>query len=68
MLMTMTVRPRNVQPFASATPSSESAALASGQVPRVVIVGAGFGGLNPAMALRHEKVEVTLIGATDLLP
>jgi NADH:ubiquinone reductase (H+-translocating) len=58
---TMTVRPRDVQPVASATPSSEPAALASGQVPRVVIVGAGFGGLNAAMALRHEKVEVTLI-------
>jgi NADH:ubiquinone reductase (H+-translocating) len=60
----MTVRPRDVQlaqPFASATPSSEPAASASGQVPRVVIVGAGFGGLNAAMALRHEKVEVTLI-------
>jgi NADH dehydrogenase FAD-containing subunit len=59
--MTMTVRPRDVQPFASATPSSEPAASASGQVTRVVIVGAGFGGLNAATALRHEKVEVTLI-------
>ena len=59
--MTMIVRPRDVQPFASATPSSEPATLASGQVPRVVIVGAGFGGLNAATALRHEKVEVTLI-------
>ena len=60
-VMTMTVRPRNVQPFASATSSLEPAASASGQVPRVVIVGAGFGGLNAATALRHEKVEVTLI-------
>jgi NADPH-dependent 2,4-dienoyl-CoA reductase/sulfur reductase-like enzyme len=63
-VMTTTVRPRDVQlaqPFASATPSSEPAASASGQVPRVVIVGAGFGGLNAATALRHEKVEVTLI-------
>ena len=30
-------------------------------MPRVVIVGAGFGGLNAATALWHEKVEVTLI-------
>ena len=30
-------------------------------MPRVVIVGAGFGGLGAAMALRHEKVQVTLI-------
>jgi NADH dehydrogenase len=29
--------------------------------PRVVIVGAGFGGLSAATALRHEKVEVTVI-------
>jgi NADH dehydrogenase FAD-containing subunit len=60
-VMTMTVRPRDVQPVASATLSSEPAASASGQVPRVVIVGAGFGGLAAATALRHEKVEVTLI-------
>lgn len=29
--------------------------------PRVVILGAGFGGLNAAMALRRAPVEVTLI-------
>jgi NADH:ubiquinone reductase (H+-translocating) len=34
--------------------------LPTGQ-PRVVIVGAGFGGLSAATALRHEKVEVTVI-------
>jgi NADH:ubiquinone reductase (H+-translocating) len=62
--MTMTVHPPDVQlaqPFASATPSSELAASASGQVPRVVIVGAGFGGLSAATALKREKVQVTLI-------
>ena len=30
-------------------------------LPRVVIVGAGFGGLNCAAALRHERVSVTLV-------
>ena len=29
--------------------------------PRVVIVGAGFGGLNAAWALRRANVEVTII-------
>ena len=29
--------------------------------PRVVIVGAGFGGLSTAMALRHAQVDVTII-------
>ena len=64
-VMTMTVPSPHVsaaQPFASATPSSEPAASPSGQAPRVVIVGAGFqAALSAATALRHEKVEVTLI-------
>ncbi|HEX2429622.1 MAG TPA: FAD-dependent oxidoreductase, partial [Aestuariivirgaceae bacterium] len=29
--------------------------------PRVVIIGAGFGGLNAAVHLRHAPVEVTVI-------
>lgn len=33
----------------------------SGTKPRVVILGAGFGGLNAARALRHAPVEVTVI-------
>jgi NADH:ubiquinone reductase (H+-translocating) len=41
--------------------SSGSASAVSGQVPRVVIVRAGFGGLSAAMAIRHEKVQVALI-------
>ena len=62
--MTMAVHPPDVQlaqPFASATPSLEPAASTSGQAPRVVIVGAGFGGLSAATALKREKVQVTLI-------
>src|SRR5271166_4228805 len=31
------------------------------RIPRVVIVGGGFGGLNAARSLRSEPVEVTLI-------
>jgi NADH dehydrogenase len=60
----MTAHPRDLQParpFASPASSSRAASSALRQVPRVVIVGAGFGGLGAAMALRHEKVQVTLI-------
>jgi NADH dehydrogenase len=64
MVITMTAHPRDLQPappFVSATSSSRPASSRTGQVPRVVIVGAGFGGLSAAMVLRHEKVQVTLI-------
>jgi NADH dehydrogenase len=33
----------------------------SKSTPRVVIVGAGFGGLNAAQKLAHQKVQITLI-------
>src|SRR5579863_6222780 len=29
--------------------------------PQVVIVGAGFGGLNAALALKHTEVDVTVV-------
>ncbi|MBV9058379.1 MAG: FAD-dependent oxidoreductase [Pseudonocardiales bacterium] len=32
---------------------------------RVVIIGAGFGGLFAARALRHAPVEVTVIDRTN---
>src|SRR5262245_66346275 len=35
--------------------------MASGAVPRVVIIGGGFGGLNCATALAHQPVRITLI-------
>jgi NADH dehydrogenase len=34
-------------------------------LPRVVIVGGGFGGLSAAQALRREKVRVTLVDRTN---
>jgi NADH:ubiquinone reductase (H+-translocating) len=34
-------------------------------IPRVVIVGAGFGGLNAALKLAHHPVHVTLIDRTN---
>ncbi len=37
----------------------------SAEMPRVVIVGAGFGGLRCAEALRHTRVAVTLIDRTN---
>jgi NADH dehydrogenase len=65
----MTAHARDLQPgqaLVSTTSSSEpaSSGLPSsvcGHVPHVVIVGAGFGGLSAAMALRGENVQVTLI-------
>jgi NADH:ubiquinone reductase (H+-translocating) len=60
----MTVHPGEVspaRPLASATSSPGLASSLSGHVPRVVIVGAGFGGLSAATGLKREQVEVTLI-------
>jgi NADH:ubiquinone reductase (H+-translocating) len=48
--------------LANASPApSETAASIPTRLPRVVIVGAGFGGLSAAIALRRAKVHVTLI-------
>lgn len=41
-------------------PGSQSAP-ATGALPRVVIIGAGFGGLAAARALRRMKVQVTVV-------
>jgi NADH dehydrogenase/putative oxidoreductase len=38
-----------------------TAAFAPGDVPRVIIIGAGFGGLSCATALRRAPVAVTLV-------
>src|ERR1700722_17462690 len=34
-------------------------------VPQVVIIGAGFGGLNAALKLTHDPVRITLIDRTN---
>ncbi len=39
----------------------EGAIQSAGRRPRVVILGAGFGGLNAAMGLRNAPVDVTVI-------
>ena len=44
-------------------PSQEAAA--AGTLPRVVIVGAGFGGLEAARALAHVAVEVVVVDAKN---
>ncbi len=46
------VEPQSIQPAHEAVPAT---------TPRVVIVGAGFGGLNAARALREAPVQVTVI-------
>ncbi len=40
---------------------ADAIAKAQGRLPRVVIVGAGFGGLSCAHALRHAPVAITLV-------
>ena len=37
------------------------APITAGRSPRVLIVGAGFGGMNAALALRHANVRVTVV-------
>ncbi len=48
-------------PIPAATGSISQAQASGGAQPQVVIVGAGFGGLSAALALRRAKVQVTLI-------
>jgi len=60
----MTVDPRDLRPAPSAQPGSiplEQSPPAPARRPRVVIVGAGFGGLAAATALKGAPVEVTVI-------
>lgn len=47
--------------MADGTPSFSSDYPEMGNVPRIVIVGAGFGGLEAARALRRAPVEVVLV-------
>jgi NADH dehydrogenase len=51
----------SIRPQVSPTSSYRPASSQTGQVPRVVIVGAGFGGLSAAMALRRAPAHVTVI-------
>ena len=39
--------------------------LGGNHIPNVVIVGAGFGGLNAALKLAHQPVRITLIDRTN---
>jgi len=43
----------------------ESGSEKTGTVPHVVIIGAGFGGLQAARALRHAPVQVTVIDRSN---
>jgi NADH dehydrogenase FAD-containing subunit len=60
----MTALARDLAPAEQLVPATFSrhhTAAAAGGMPRVVIVGAGFGGLSAAMALRRAPVQVTVI-------
>src|ERR1041385_801152 len=46
-------------------PNMANNTSSSGDVPRVVIVGGGFGGLAAAKALRRAPVQVVLIDRTN---
>src|SRR6516225_9480960 len=48
-----------VEPLATAAPAAPPAAAAGR--PRIVVVGAGFGGLSAAMRLARVAAEVTLV-------
>jgi NADH dehydrogenase len=43
----------------------DTASTVSGNRPRVVVVGAGFGGLAAVRGLRHAPVEVTVVDRTN---
>jgi len=55
-----TVTPNTASPPAAA-PGAPARATAPPGRPQVVIIGAGFGGLAAAHALRHARVDVTVI-------
>jgi NADH dehydrogenase len=62
--MTMTVHLRDIQPtpaVAVSLPSWNATAEARPRLPRVVIVGAGFGGLAAATALKDAAAQVVII-------
>jgi NADH:quinone reductase (non-electrogenic) len=60
----MSTSMRDLQPLAASAlprPRPASSAAAPGALPRIVILGAGFGGLAAATALRKAPVEITVI-------
>jgi NADH dehydrogenase FAD-containing subunit len=60
----MTAHLRDIQPtpaVAVGVPSWQAALKAPLRLPRVVIIGAGFGGLAAATALKNAAVQVTVI-------
>jgi NADH dehydrogenase len=60
--MAVSLRDLQPAPAAAASPGAPTAAAAgAGRLPRVVIVGAGFGGLAAATALKRAQVQLTVI-------
>ena len=60
--MAVALRDLQLQPVPAASPAAPAAAApGTAHPPRVVIVGAGFGGLAAAAGLREAAVQVTVI-------
>jgi NADH dehydrogenase len=51
----------NIAQVTEKTPTSTGTKQPTGLIPRVVIIGAGFGGLQAAKSLAHLPVKVTII-------
>ena len=51
----------DTSPALQSTPNAPRVQHPGGQLPHVVIIGGGFGGLSAAHALKHMQVRVTLI-------
>ena len=51
--------------FPHANRLGEGENMTSGKRPHIVIVGAGFGGLNTAIGLRNAQVDVTVIDSRN---
>ncbi len=68
MLRSLGGQPPHPQPFSPAEPGEKGARIlvkTMVDLPHVVILGAGFGGVGAATKLRHEAVKLTIVDRHD---